>query len=74
MWRAKGGFVLGNGGPAPITESSYALYSQQFMQCDILGPAGIAPTLCTGNSATDGLNYAAGATQSTRAPSSPGRP
>ena len=43
MWRAKGGFVLGFGGPAPIRESSYSLYAQQFMQWNILGPAGIAP-------------------------------
>ena len=66
MWRAHGGYVPSNGGNAPITESTYALYSQQFMQYGILGPAGIAPTPCTGNSATDGLNYAAGATQTSK--------
>ena len=66
MWRAHGGYVPSNGGNAPITESTYALFSQQFMQYGILSPAGIAPTPCTGNSALDGLNYAAGATQNTK--------
>lgn len=66
MWRAEGGFVLGFGGPAPIRETSYSLYAQQFMQWNILGPAGIPQSPCTGDKATDGLNYAAGATQSSK--------
>jgi CubicO group peptidase (beta-lactamase class C family) len=66
MWRASGGVVLGPGGLQSIHEQSYSIYAQQFMHLHILQPAGIADGSCTGNPAIDGLNYPAGATQSTK--------
>lgn len=66
LWRASGGAILGFNGLQPVNKQTYALYSQQFMQTQILTPAGISGTPCAGDAATDGLNYPAGATQSTK--------
>lgn len=65
LWRASGGAILGPGGIQPVNKQTSSLYAQQFMQTQILAPAGIASGSCAGTPATDGLNYPAGATQST---------
>jgi CubicO group peptidase (beta-lactamase class C family) len=66
LWRASGGVVLGEGGLAPVNKESYSLYAQMFNDKYIWTPAGIEDVNCVGNSASDGLNYPLGATQSTK--------
>jgi CubicO group peptidase (beta-lactamase class C family) len=66
LWKAAGGVVIQDGQIAAVKKDTYSAYVQQFNQWEIFTPSGIKNVTCVGNAATDGLNYPAGASQSTK--------
>ena len=57
---------MARAGSLPVNKESYSLYAQQFNAQQIWTPAGINIGTCVGDAAKDGLNYPAGATQTTK--------